>query len=62
MGANSPELSLRAGQLLSQAPSNDVEGAQAQPHSHSVNEEIEQFETGGVAIKRILYCKDLLLH
>jgi len=44
VGVNSPELSPSAGQLLSQASSNDVEGAQAQPDSLSLNEEIEQFE------------------
>ena len=65
---NSPELSPCVGEPPSQA---HLQGAQAQPHSLSLKEEIKQFEekyedlvdyvlsdfkTGGVSIKRILKC------
>ena len=69
VGANSPQHSASVGGLPSPLPTNDSEGAQAQPFS--VKEEIEQFEekytdlvdhvlssfkTGGVSLKRILKC------
>ena len=69
MGANSLELSPGVGEQLSQAPTNYLEGTEAQPYS--LKEEIEQFEekyedlvdsilsafkAGKVSIKRVLKC------